>query len=481
MSNPNVSWDIQDQNDRIISILAWVVVVVLVLYACVYFYKQARGVAERPTGRTPDARLASGGNVGAPPVTGALRPTNAVAPELTVPGDNTRVVSHRPVVRPSPASEPLARVPLSTDPAVSVGTPPTSSAGYAVRIGKPHGSPQEAQKELFKLPVVVQDINFVQEGASWVLQVGKYKTLEEAKAFVKRIQPHISSAEIVALDAAPAAAPAPVRTAEAKPARVERRPAAKPAAADEPAPRARAAKPAPRAKPEPVARTTGAEKRGRTRPERKPAKPVEVALATTDESETETETAVAGDAAALAPDARALARGAGERGVLGAVTTGDEDEQPVRARRKITIAEPDEDGEIDAAPRRRRAVADEEESEEPVVEGTSNRGLVASSATARARSATSVAAELQDAAADRGPAGHYSLQVGAFASEDKARAVAGQLRSNGVSARVDEAVTGESTIYRVRVGKYANNREAQTEKRRIAGELGYGDVRVIRD
>lgn len=40
MDNPTVSWEIRDENDRIISILAWVVVVVLVVYAMIFFYKQ---------------------------------------------------------------------------------------------------------------------------------------------------------------------------------------------------------------------------------------------------------------------------------------------------------------------------------------------------------------------------------------------------------------------------------------------------------
>ena len=48
---------------------------------------------------------------------------------------------------------------------------------------------QAAQQVLFSLPFAVSDVNFVQDGGQWVLQVGKFKSLEPAKALMKKLQP----------------------------------------------------------------------------------------------------------------------------------------------------------------------------------------------------------------------------------------------------------------------------------------------------
>lgn len=526
MSSQNVSWDIQDQNDRIISILAWVVVVVLVLYAGVYFYKQARGAGDRP-GLLTDARLSQPGTTTPPPTFPAVAVPQgppSPSPELAVTGgDTTRVVSHRPVVHATPAeTAPITAPPppfgqaAAETAAAPEATPdlPPSAAGYAVRIGAPYASPKQAQDALFQLPVSVQDVDFVQDGDTWLLQVGKYKTVDEAKALLKKVQPHIQPAEIIALSDQPApkkpssrATKTPKAGADAsttasaatdKPARAPKTPKSSTKAAA-----TRAAKAAAEAPPRGVAG-----KLGRTK------KPVETEVPDAEDAD---EAAAAAPEESTKPRTRAkrpAPEDSTESGVVAAVAAGDTSDEastpsdtesteprrkPAAARRRTAAstagdvqpftAETDASGEVDASPtsaanrrpnaRSRRtsagtatdASAEATASEEEPVQ-----------APARPRTATSVQQQIATAArAEEAGSHRYSLQVGAYSSEEKARTVASQLRSNGLAARVDEAVTGDTTVFRVRLGSFGDTTEAQTARRRVAGELGFPDVRVIKD
>jgi cell division protein FtsN len=57
--------------------------------------------------------------------------------------------------------------------------------------------------------------------------------------------------------------------------------------------------------------------------------------------------------------------------------------------------------------------------------------------------------------------GNYTIQVSSWASRAKAEAEAGRLGSAGLNAYVEEGIVGGTTWYRVRVGRYATEREAK--------------------
>jgi hypothetical protein len=57
--------------------------------------------------------------------------------------------------------------------------------------------------------------------------------------------------------------------------------------------------------------------------------------------------------------------------------------------------------------------------------------------------------------------GQYTIQVSSWASRAKAEAEAGRLGSAGLSAYVEEAMVGGTNWYRVRVGRYATEKEAK--------------------
>lgn len=55
----------------------------------------------------------------------------------------------------------------------------------------------------------------------------------------------------------------------------------------------------------------------------------------------------------------------------------------------------------------------------------------------------------------------YWIQVASFTSRGRADAVDRQLRDSGVASRITTRSAGDSLFYRVRVGPYANHREAE--------------------
>ncbi len=67
----------------------------------------------------------------------------------------------------------------------------------------------------------------------------------------------------------------------------------------------------------------------------------------------------------------------------------------------------------------------------------------------------------------------FSVQVGAFSTEDRAEALRRELDGAGVDAgSVQAAERGGRTIYRVRVGRFGGRAEAEAQARRLAA-LGY--------
>ncbi|MBI2943529.1 MAG: SPOR domain-containing protein [Candidatus Wallbacteria bacterium] len=142
MNLQNTPWDYQE-HDRIISILAWVVVVVLVIYASVFFYKQITTSPERPV-RDPGgvsqptddpaavAQTATPETV--PPVLPVVEPPTPPAitrpaPPVTVappppPVRPVAVVAQPPPVAVTPAPPPPVSVPAPTPPPRIVSSPP---------------------------------------------------------------------------------------------------------------------------------------------------------------------------------------------------------------------------------------------------------------------------------------------------------------------------------------------------------------------
>lgn len=57
--------------------------------------------------------------------------------------------------------------------------------------------------------------------------------------------------------------------------------------------------------------------------------------------------------------------------------------------------------------------------------------------------------------------GNFTIQVSSWASKAKAGAEAGRLSSAGLGAYVEEGMVGGTTWYRVRVGRYASEKEAK--------------------
>jgi len=77
------------------------------------------------------------------------------------------------------------------------------------------------------------------------------------------------------------------------------------------------------------------------------------------------------------------------------------------------------------------------------------------------------------AGAPRAPSGQYTVQVATLTSSEEARGLAERLTSKGFDVRVDSlAGAGGTTLYRVRVGRYADERAAQRALDRIREEPG---------
>jgi hypothetical protein len=108
MNLQNTPWDYQE-HDRIISILAWVVVVVLVIYASVFFYKQITTAPERPR----DLTMVEG-----------TQPLTATAPPILPPVESAEQPPvEQPPVRPpvvtAPVKPPIAPPVVATRPPVT--------------------------------------------------------------------------------------------------------------------------------------------------------------------------------------------------------------------------------------------------------------------------------------------------------------------------------------------------------------------------
>lgn len=123
MDNPTVSWEIRDENDRIISILAWVVVVVLVVYAMIFFYKQIHQPAR-------SARPVVGPEEANPGVQVASRPETA-RPRAVV----TRISAE---LEDLPPTSKKVGAPLAT-----AENKPASGDGVEIDIGQ-YATPAEA-------------------------------------------------------------------------------------------------------------------------------------------------------------------------------------------------------------------------------------------------------------------------------------------------------------------------------------------------
>jgi len=74
--------------------------------------------------------------------------------------------------------------------------------------------------------------------------------------------------------------------------------------------------------------------------------------------------------------------------------------------------------------------------------------------------------------ASRVATGAFTVQVAAFTTEDRARALRDQLEPGWPAARVQRAEVAGRTLWRVRVGPYATREEAERQARRLAG-AGY--------
>jgi rare lipoprotein A len=80
------------------------------------------------------------------------------------------------------------------------------------------------------------------------------------------------------------------------------------------------------------------------------------------------------------------------------------------------------------------------------------------------------------AAAEAPAPGGYSVQVGAFADEERAARVQRALAEAGVEAAV-QRVDGERVLYRVRTAAFASRDEARAHAERLVG-LGYSPIVV---
>ncbi|MBI4859865.1 MAG: SPOR domain-containing protein [Candidatus Riflebacteria bacterium] len=478
MASPNASWDIQDQNDRIISVLAWVVVAVLVIYASVYFYRQTLGIAHRPViaSHKGSDRSSTGGVDGVRPLsTGDPAPEQPPAnpaqgvPDEPAPAEVGPAVSHRPATRPStmelatvgqgeprPVRSPDAGPPVVAS--AASGAHAAAPAGYAIRVNRPFASAREAHQLLFSLPVVVQDVEFPKEGDSYFLQLGPFASEAEALPVLTKMLPHVPEAKIVALGpkgATGATSKGPGRRPPAKrpPAGAGDRPAADRQTAENDAARlGRGARdadvPSP---PRPVQRAATSTQDKPRRPARQPSPSPKRSSPTPDEPD-ESSTTEAQSEIESVLKAPAVTRH-GVRGSAAPTTAVD----PVETTQ---APEPRETDEGQARPD----------------EGTTTPRSKASPSDPESRGpevASPAAAEEQK------PRGRYAVQIGAYASEDKARTLAGDLRTKGIAAKVDEATTGERTLWRVRVGSYGDFRAASAAARRVSGELGFKETRII--
>lgn len=65
--------------------------------------------------------------------------------------------------------------------------------------------------------------------------------------------------------------------------------------------------------------------------------------------------------------------------------------------------------------------------------------------------------------------GKYTVQAGAFDNADDAAALKSKLAAKGQSVSITEKKTANGSLYRVRVGSYASDKEAQAARSKVGG------------
>jgi nucleoid DNA-binding protein len=70
--------------------------------------------------------------------------------------------------------------------------------------------------------------------------------------------------------------------------------------------------------------------------------------------------------------------------------------------------------------------------------------------------------------------GQFTVQVSSWTSRAKADLEASRLSSSGFGAFVEDAVIGETTWFRVRVGRFATSKEARAELQKLSGTVENG-------
>jgi rare lipoprotein A len=120
-----------------------------------------------------------------------------------------------------------------------------------------------------------------------------------------------------------------------------------------------------------------------------------------------------------------------------------------------------------------RVLADKLAATEPAAGPPPGAAIASSSISVTPLTPPSAAASSSDAV--RG----VFVQVGAFSSEAKAKAVLDRARSLG-SAEVEAIRINGQTLYRVRLGPYGSDREAEGARAQVSAQ-GFPDARVVND
>jgi len=168
VDNPTVSWEIRDENDRIISILSWVVVSVLVVYALVFAYKQFHASDEvaQETATSED----SGPQVSVATQTSRDRPreTRRIA----------QVLDDRP--------------PLGTDdPTRRVGGPETTSLFESQKptvLISGFSTPDRALLAMRRIDLAEMTANVLEEGGGYALRIEPFPSQRDAERTVENLR-----------------------------------------------------------------------------------------------------------------------------------------------------------------------------------------------------------------------------------------------------------------------------------------------------
>jgi len=133
MSGINTSWGAQEQNERIISALAWMIVVIMLFYAFVFVYKKLSSPPVEPVTRVPVTAVPTP-TATAKPTVFAVSPTPTPTPRPT----------ERPTERPTPrvTTRPTPRATVPTVPPTPTATPtPTPSPRPTFVVSTPPTPP----------------------------------------------------------------------------------------------------------------------------------------------------------------------------------------------------------------------------------------------------------------------------------------------------------------------------------------------------